>query len=161
VNISSIISSSVFKNQWERYLHWTRKWACCKVGSTYLRDSKGNGIRPGAVNEVSILSFYHNIYPNELEFFPFGLKYDFITQTRRERFEAEERSRHVTAMGEYMIGGHHAGQSLGRGIVDAGGFGILATRYTVQHPRRVDLAHMVIIIIITIINNNNANDNTL
>ena len=93
LNSTSILSSAQLKNEWERYLYWAKKFACCKLGSIYLRDHKGYGIKPSIVNVVSLLSFYHLINPNELEYFPFGLNYDFISKTRRQRSESEEQSR--------------------------------------------------------------------
>eukprot|EP01038_Epipyxis_sp_PR26KG_P011952 gene11952-15997_t len=57
-------------NEWSNYLIWMRGYACCKHGSRYDPDSRGYGIKPFAVNEMSMLSYYHFLFPKQLTLFP-------------------------------------------------------------------------------------------
>ena len=54
---------------WNNYLLWLRPQACCKHGG-FLQDESGMGIRPYAINEMSILSFYRFSYPQNFHLFP-------------------------------------------------------------------------------------------
>lgn len=46
---------------WRDYLLWLRDYACCKQGGVDP-DEHGNGIKPFAINEMSMLAFYHHRY---------------------------------------------------------------------------------------------------
>lgn len=54
---------------WIRFTTWLRRYACCRKGGINP-DSNGNGIKPFAINEMSMLAYYHIIEPNELQNFP-------------------------------------------------------------------------------------------
>jgi len=56
-------------SSWNNYLSWLRPQACCKQGG-FLQDSSGMGIRPYAINEMSILAFYRFSYPQNFHLFP-------------------------------------------------------------------------------------------
>jgi hypothetical protein len=62
---------------WNNYLSWLRPQACCKLGG-FLQDSAGMGIRPYAINEMSILSFYRFTYPQLFHLFPVVPQYSYI-----------------------------------------------------------------------------------
>jgi hypothetical protein len=50
-------------------MKWLRNYACCKHGSRYDPDQRGYGIKPFAVNEMSMLGYYHHLYPNQLRYY--------------------------------------------------------------------------------------------
>ena len=56
-------------SEWTEYLGWLRKYACCKKNGV-AADANGNGIKPHAINEMSMLAFYHVKYPLEFKLFP-------------------------------------------------------------------------------------------
>lgn len=54
---------------WDKYLAWLRHYACCKPGGI-APDKFGQGIKPFAVNEMSMLAHYHELYPDRLRLLP-------------------------------------------------------------------------------------------
>eukprot|EP01038_Epipyxis_sp_PR26KG_P006234 gene6234-8589_t len=98
------------KNTWKSYLHWLRKYACCKPGGIDP-DEKGNGIKPFAVNEMSMLAYYHYIKPNSFQLFPVVPSYDY------------PRNRHLCNMSAFSPHGHEVGPATLDGIWDPNSWG--------------------------------------
>ena len=61
----------------KRYKQWLRKFACCNYGGIDP-DKNGLGIKPFAINEMSLLAYFHYKYPKNLTFFPVVPTYDYI-----------------------------------------------------------------------------------
>ena len=61
------------------YLLWLRKYACCKKGGVDP-DQHGNGIKPFAINEMSMLAFYHRLFPNNLKMLPVVPSFPFLVR---------------------------------------------------------------------------------
>lgn len=95
---------------WKAYLTWLRPYGCCKHGGIDV-DAKGLGIKPFAVNEMSMLAFYHHIHPEEFKLFP-------ITPTH-----AYFQSRHVCNMSQYSPHGDLTGGPTGDGVWDPNSWG--------------------------------------
>lgn len=57
------------RTAWKGYLVWLRPFACCKYGGVD-QDEHGNGIKPFAVNEMSMLAYYHHLHPDLFQLFP-------------------------------------------------------------------------------------------
>lgn len=57
------------EGMWKQYLTWIRPYACCKHGGTD-QDSKGMGVRPHSINEMSMMAFYHSIKPDVFHLLP-------------------------------------------------------------------------------------------
>lgn len=56
--------------RWTKYLDWLRLFPnCCKNGGVNP-DSSGNGIKPFAINEMSMLAYYHEIEPTKMRLLP-------------------------------------------------------------------------------------------
>ena len=54
---------------WNLYLKWLRPFGCCKQGGIDP-DESGKGIKPFAVNEMSMLAYYHHLRPEEFFLLP-------------------------------------------------------------------------------------------
>lgn len=58
------------KNTWKSYLYWLRfRGGCCKKGGLDP-DANGNGVKPFAVNEMTMMGYYHDIEAKNLKLFP-------------------------------------------------------------------------------------------
>ena len=57
------------EERWKKYLTWLRPYACCRAGGVDP-DAGGNGIKPFAINEMSMLGYYHEINPDGFKIFP-------------------------------------------------------------------------------------------
>eukprot|EP01033_Poteriospumella_lacustris_P010355 gene10355-7360_t len=58
------------RQRWTQYLDWMRAFPnCCKPGGVFP-DKSGNGIRPFAINEMSMISFYHALQPELMRLLP-------------------------------------------------------------------------------------------
>jgi hypothetical protein len=77
---------------WTTYKQWLRRFACCKYGGIDP-DTNGFGIKPFAVNEMSLLAYFHYKYPANLTFFPVVPTYDYIS------------NRHVINISAFAPGG--------------------------------------------------------
>jgi len=62
-------------HSYKRFLGWLRRYACCKKGGTDP-DSNGNGIKPFAINKMSMLANYHQLQPDIFKFLPVVASYD-------------------------------------------------------------------------------------
>jgi len=94
------------------YLLWLRKYACCKKGGVDP-DQHGNGIKPFAINEMSMLAFYHHEHPSEFKLFPVVPAHPYIT------------NRYVANMSDYGPGGLQVGPATGHGVWDPNSWGQL------------------------------------
>jgi hypothetical protein len=47
-------------NLWKNYLGYLRRYFCCKKGGPDA-DSKGNGVKPFSINEMTMLSYYYQL----------------------------------------------------------------------------------------------------
>ena len=93
------------KGVWRSYLNWLRPHACCKHGGVDP-DANGQGIKPFAINEMSMLAYYHHIRPENFFLFPVVPKYEYYL------------NRHVCNMSEFGPEGREVGPPTGEGIWD-------------------------------------------
>jgi hypothetical protein len=89
---------------WKDYLTWLRPYGCCKHGGID-QDKDGNGIKPFAVNEMSMLAYYKSIEPNFFNL-PVVPKYDYYL------------NRYICNMSEFGPNGREVGPATGDGIWD-------------------------------------------
>lgn len=62
---------------WKKYLTWLRPFGCCKPGGIDP-DEFGKGIKPFAVNEMSMLAYYHHIRPEDFYLLPVVPRHDYL-----------------------------------------------------------------------------------
>ncbi len=76
-HFNNFLSDVAFNNNktHDRYIDFLRPTSA-KQGGMYP-DSSGVGVKPFAINEMSMLSYYHYLYPKELKLFPVIPEYDF------------------------------------------------------------------------------------
>uniref|UniRef100_A0A7S3HGP5 Uncharacterized protein n=1 Tax=Spumella elongata TaxID=89044 RepID=A0A7S3HGP5_9STRA len=98
--------------QWDNYLTWLRPYGCCKAGGI-APDKDGNGIKPFAVNEMSMLAYYHEIKPIQFKIFPVVPAYPYML------------NRHVINMSHFGPGGEQVGPATGHGVWDPNSWGQL------------------------------------
>ena len=55
---------------WFDYLKWLRKLTCCVKSSKYLPDKNGLGLKPFAINEMSMLTYFGIKYHQDLHYLP-------------------------------------------------------------------------------------------
>ncbi len=94
----------------KQYLLWLRPFACCKRGGID-QDSEGNGIKPFAVNEMSMLAYYHHLHPTVFKLFPVVPTYEYYS------------NRYVCNMSEFGPNGHSVGAPTGDGVWDPNSWG--------------------------------------
>lgn len=87
----------------DNYLKWLRFFACCKPGGI-APDAEGKGIKPHAVNEMSMLAYYHEIEPLEFQLLPVVPAFDFVL------------NRYVINMSKFSPLGTEVGPATGHGI---------------------------------------------
>jgi hypothetical protein len=97
-------------NQWKGYLTWIRPYGCCKAGGVDP-DENGQGIKPFAINEMSMLGHYHHILPNELKLFPLLPSHNFI------------KNKHICNLTSFAVGGEEVGPATGSGVWDPNSWG--------------------------------------
>ena len=102
--------ASNYNNGWKNYLKWLRPYGCCKKGGIDP-DKDGNGIKPYAINEMSMLAYYHHIQPNEFKLLPVVSTYNYIL------------NRHVCNMSDFGPNGHETGPATLDGIWDPNSWG--------------------------------------
>ena len=61
-------------NAYKQFLAWLRRYACCKKGGIDP-DENGQGIKPFAINEMSMLANYHRLYPDIFKLLPVAPAY--------------------------------------------------------------------------------------
>lgn len=72
------------RSTYQMYMKWLRKFNCCKKGGLDP-DRTGRGVPPHAVNEMSMLAYYHFLYPFDLMYFPVIPVYDYLVRTEYYR----------------------------------------------------------------------------
>eukprot|EP00605_Chrysophyceae_sp_TOSAG23-4_P001181 GSChrysophyteH1.ASY1.ANO1.1289.1 assembled CDS len=98
------------KGLWDLYLHWIRPYSCCKHGGV-KQDVNGNGIKPFAINEMSLMAFYHELYPSRFQLLPVIPSYDYPL------------NRHITNITEHSPAGRESGPDTRGGIWDPNSWG--------------------------------------
>jgi len=58
------------ESDWFDYLKWLRKLTCCVKSSRYLPDKNGLGLKPYAINEMSILTYFGIKHRQDLHYLP-------------------------------------------------------------------------------------------
>jgi hypothetical protein len=96
--------------RWDGYLTWIKPYACCKRGGLYP-DAHGNGLRPFAINEMSMLAYYHHLYPEVFPLLPVVPAYTYLL------------NRYVTNMSHFGPGGEQVGAATGHGVWDPNSWG--------------------------------------
>jgi hypothetical protein len=96
---------------YSKFLQWLRRYACCKKGGVDP-DQHGNGIKPFAINEMSMLAYYREVYPNILKVLPVVPSYP--------GFHVVRPFCNVSA---YSPGGTETGPATDRGIWDPNSWG--------------------------------------
>ncbi len=96
--------------EFDRYLTWLRPFACCKHGGI-APDAEGKGIKPFAVNEMSMLAYYHHIQPSVFFLFPVVPKHPYYY------------NRYTTNMSRFGPEGSDVGPSTNNGVWDPNSWG--------------------------------------
>jgi hypothetical protein len=96
--------------EWKGYLTWIRPYGCCKHGGIDP-DANGNGIRPYAINEMSMLAYYHYLFPKDFLLFPVTPLFNYVL------------NRHICNLSEFGPDGREAGEATGNGIWDPNSWG--------------------------------------
>jgi len=96
---------------WDNYLDWLKPHACCKYGGV-RQDAKGMGLKPYAVNEMSMLAFYRHIAREEMHNLPIAPIWNKYYQ-----------GRHVVNVSEYAPGGREVGAATLTGVWDPNSWG--------------------------------------
>eukprot|EP00596_Hydrurales_sp_CCMP1899_P010397 CAMPEP_0119048390 /NCGR_PEP_ID=MMETSP1177-20130426/58663_1 /TAXON_ID=2985 /ORGANISM="Ochromonas sp, Strain CCMP1899" /LENGTH=340 /DNA_ID=CAMNT_0007024201 /DNA_START=464 /DNA_END=1489 /DNA_ORIENTATION=- len=98
-------------NTWTNYVVYMKKSHRGKKGGREA-DENGNGIKPFAINEMTMLAYYKKIHPERFFLFPVVPKYD-----------AYKNSRHTVNVSNYSPGGSEVGPVTGSGIWDPNSWG--------------------------------------
>ena len=98
------------KGLWDLYLSWLRPYSCCKYGGV-KQDEKGMGIRPFAINEMSLMAFYHELYPANFQLLPVIPNYPY------------QLNRHISNITEFSPAGRESGPDTKGGIWDPNSWG--------------------------------------
>jgi hypothetical protein len=98
--------------RWKKYLAWLRPYACCKPGGVDA-DANGNGIKPFAINEMSMLGYYHDINPQGFKIFPVVPAHSYNL------------NKYVVNMSLFGPHGEEVGPPTGHGIWDPNSWGQL------------------------------------
>jgi hypothetical protein len=98
------------KSSFQMYLNWLRPFGCCKRGGVDP-DQHGNGIKPFAINEMSMLAFYHKLHPYDFLLLPVVPHQTFIL------------NRWVCNMSDFGPGGRAVGPETNDGIWDPNSWG--------------------------------------
>ena len=99
---------------WEEYCLWLARNGGGKSGVGVDPISIKIGIKPFAINEMSMLAYYHSSHPSELKLLPVVPKYNYgITYVNRYIFN----------ISEYGPFGRQVGPQTGEGIWDSGSWG--------------------------------------
>ena len=107
-----IFNHAPLSQEFHDYLEWIRPKACClsQARGGIYPDKDGNGIRPHAVNEMSMLSFYAEVHKKDkkLELLP-------LLPGRDEGLIMKKNN-----LVEYAVGGNMVGGYAGAGVYDPG-----------------------------------------
>lgn len=119
--------------EWKEYILWLRGFACCVKGGVDP-DKDGNGVKPFAINEMSMLAYYSLRSPTNFSFFPVLPAYNYIT------------NRYTGNMSSFAVGGHCVGPATGQGIWDPGSWGQHLGGTSSRNGRDIgfrDMSHVV------------------
>jgi len=97
---------------WLKYLQWIRPHSCCRKGGL-LPDRNGDGIKPYAINEMSMLGHYHSLHAQGFKQFP-------VVPAGQYNL-----NRHVMNMSLFSPEGPEVGAPTGHGIWDPNSWGQL------------------------------------
>lgn len=95
---------------WNNYLDWLKPTSCCKFGGI-RPDANGMGIKWFAVNEMSMLAYYHELHPKTLALLPVVPDFPYIT------------NRNIPRVAVYAPKGSEVAQATGIGIWDPNSWG--------------------------------------
>ena len=95
---------------WDKYIEWLRPHACCKYGGV-AQDAKGMGLKPFAVNEMSMLAFYRHEAREDFHNLPVVPAWKYF------------QNRHIINVSEYGPSGREAGVATGAGVWDPNSWG--------------------------------------
>ena len=96
------------------YVAWLRRYACCKAGGV-KPDKNGQGVKPYAINEMSMLAYYNKYAFRELKLFPVVPYYpEYVT------------GRFVCNLSSFAPGGGQVGPDTLGGIWDPNSWGQFA-----------------------------------
>ena len=98
------------KAMWNLYLHWIRPYACCKRNGVQ-QDADFKGIKRFAINEMSLMGFYHKIIPDRFQLLPVVPEYPYIA------------NRHTINISEFGPRGRESGPNTHWGIWDPNSWG--------------------------------------
>lgn len=96
--------------QYDKYLDWLRHYACCRPGGI-RPDASGMGIKPFAVNEMSMLAYYHEQSPKALALLPGVPPFTYIS------------NRNIPDVNPFTPTGAEIPSPTGRAIWDQGSWG--------------------------------------
>ena len=94
----------------KEYYAWLRPFACCANGG-FDPDENGKGIKPFAVNEMTMLGYYHFLYPTEFLLLPVLPRHDYLLH------------KFWSNLTTFAIGGDEVGPDTGPGIWDGASYG--------------------------------------
>ncbi len=98
------------KGLWLMYLDWLRPYACCKHGGVQ-QDANGMGLKPFAINEMSQMGYFHELYPQKFQLLPVVPQYPFNI------------NRHIPNITEFGPHGKESGPPTFDGIWDPNSWG--------------------------------------
>ena len=101
------------KGLWLKYLDWLRPYACCKQGGVQ-QDANGMGLKPFAINEMSLMAYFHELFPDSFHLLPVVPTYKYL------------KNRHIIDVGAYAPDGKEANGGKARdmeGIWDPNSWG--------------------------------------
>jgi hypothetical protein len=101
------------KGLWLKYLDWLRPYACCKKGGVQ-QDENGMGLKPFAINEMSLMGYFHELFPDNFNLLPVVPTYGYL------------KNRHIIDVGAYAPDGKEANGGAGKdmdGIWDPNSWG--------------------------------------
>jgi hypothetical protein len=107
------VSSSSDASKWTDYLTWLKKHYSGKRGGVVAPDPNGVGVKPFAINEMSLLAYFHKLHPTFLQYLPLLPDFAFTT------------NRHIPNVTDFVPGGNLVGPRFGaaRALFDSGSYG--------------------------------------
>lgn len=97
---------------WQHYINFLRRYACCKKGGIEPDPNTGLGIKPYALNEMSMLANYQSLHEDVLKGLPLLPAYP-----------AYPKMRYFTDLSSYAPGGQYVGVAVGAALWDSGSYG--------------------------------------
>jgi hypothetical protein len=94
----------------DKYLDWLYIYFCCKQGGV-RPNADGMGIKPFAINEMSMLAYYHELHPAIMKLLPAVAQYKYVS------------TRNIPNVNIYTPKGSEIPAPTGRAIWDMGSYG--------------------------------------